>query len=751
MSKVLISLFVLFGINSILHAQNVDLVLNIADLRYEQKDYYGSLNYYQKAIELDSNNVDVLFKYARNLSAVNNHPKASRYYYKAYLLRGSEVYPTLPFLLAESYRSSGEYRKARRYYSKAIQPYRRERNSYWYKRINQSKESARWASRQNGKEIQASNMGGMVNSNYSDFAAMVHENQFYFSSLIADSVKGNGQIEDRHYFSRIYFKSVEDEADAMALKIGSDSKELNNKHLANPFVYQGLLYFSACDTNYQCQIWQAKIVDHSIRKAELLNKNINLPNTNNTQASLATIDKQTYLFFVSDRERGLGGLDIWVAKKESFGFDEPINLGPNINTPDNDITPYFSMLSQKLYFSSNWHSGYGGYDIFYAQKDKLSYTKPKNLGKGINSHADDYYFYPQEHTALLTSNRSTGNSEKSKSCCNDLFEVQFEEEIIAADSSVEEVAVSVEVLNKYLPLDLYFHNDTPDPNSKDSTTKSNYIELAKDYLAMEQEYIQLYSEIIPAKQVEESSLALNTFFEEEVNNGMEELEEFVPLLLKELESGSQIELSIKGFASGVSKSDYNLNLTKRRIESLINYLKIALNGAFNAYLDGTAPNGGSLKINKVPYGDFAIKQRFNEEDKINAVYSPLAAKQRKIELIGITNSSDNSQLNMEEQPIAKFNTEQYDLGQIANGTLIKRFFKLENKGKGELKIYNINSNCDCASIDYEETLAPGESQKLWLEIDTKALGGSSNIQFTVVSNSNPNILNLNVDFEVIEE
>jgi len=221
--------------------------------------------------------------------------------------------------------------------------------------------------------------------------------------------------------------------------------------------------------------------------------------------------------------------------------------------------------------------------------------------------------------------------------------------------------------------------------------------------------------------------------------------------LKELESGSQIELSIKGFASGVSKSDYNLNLTKRRIESLINYLKIALNGAFNAYLDGTAPNGGSLKINKVPYGDFAIKQRFNEEDKINAVYSPLAAKQRKIELIGITNSSDNSQLNMEEQPIAKFNTEQYDLGQIANGTLIKRFFKLENKGKGELKIYNINSNCDCASIDYEETLAPGESQKLWLEIDTKALGGSSNIQFTVVSNSNPNILNLNVDFEVIEE
>jgi len=754
MSKILLKVFTLLFIGVTvpsMKAQNITPMLEMAKDQMEAKDYFGALASHKRAMQIDSSDLEILYRYAQNLSAVNNHSGASRYYYKAYLMGAANKYPLLTYHLAESYRSSGEYRKARRYYGRALQSYRKQRDGYWYQRINQSKASAKWADRNNQKAIGTENLGTNINGSSAEYAGQLVDGMLYYSALIADSVKENSQIEDRDYMSKIYFydQAKEDEAKLLMLDEQSE-KMLKGQHLANPFIFKETLFFSACDTNLNCVILKGQITDKEISNIHKLNKNINYPGSNNTQAALAEIEGVTHLFFSSNRSGGLGGMDIWVAKEASFGFDEALNLGPVINSADDEITPYFSETSQRLYFSSNWHTGFGGFDVFESQLSSHAYEKPTNMGYGINTPSDDYYFSLSEGLAFLTSNRKKDNVEKGSNCCNDIFTLPFEEIVLKDSLLGEEKEVNVVVLNKYLPLQLYFHNDEPNPNSRDSLTKVNYRKLADSYVSRESEYIEQYRNLfIPKKQslaVEE----LNTFFEENVREGLSELDEFTPLLLKELEKGSNIEIAVKGFASALSASDYNLTLTKRRIKSIENYFSEVLEGAFQPYLGDNAANGGALSIKAVPYGDLAVQEAIDESNKVAAIYSPSAARQRRIELIAVTNSYESSQINLEKLGQVSFARTVYEIGEITQGELIERFFELSNTGEGALTIYNISSNCDCAAMEYETNIGAGQKQKLWTTIETQSLNGPQSIRFTVVTDSQKNLHELEVRFNVIE-
>jgi hypothetical protein len=757
MPRFLINILVLLSLSlsvSTLSSQNVALVLNVGDDLFEQGDYFASIGFYKKALQLDSGNAEILYKYGRNLVLINNPAKATRYLKKALIIDRDQQFPSTSFELAEAYRLSGDYRKARQYYNKAMQPYRNDRQSYWYKKINQQKDAAEWAYKNNNTSHgKPSNLGKLVNSNAAEFAATIHDKKLYFTALIADSLGvAENSIKDQHYYSRIFVKSLLNDEGTSPLKWDANAeKQFAKKHLANPAFFKDELYFSVCDTNFKCEIWKGKIENDQLSDLSKLNNNINDPSSNNTQAKPVSIDEVTYLFFVSDRKKGLGGLDIWVAKEEDFGFDQAVNLGPEINTPDNEITPFYHAKSNTLYFSSNWHIGFGGYDIFSAKGGPLHFKEVENLGWGYNSSYNDSYFEPIEGLATFTSNRHEGNTEKNN-CCNDLYESVFQVEETKEkeeDTLVLEV-VSIEVLNKYLPLELFFHNDQPNPNSRDTTTTLSYPDLASSYAQLRKEYEEKYLSSLPPRMREEAKGSLNYFFSEELPDGLEELAAFTPLLLKELSKGSKIELTIKGFASSLSASDYNLNLTLRRIASLINYFSSYENGALLPYLDDTAENGGELNINRVPFGEFAVKQNLTEEDKIAAIYSPAAIHERKIELIAVTNSNENSQINLEEQAAIDFNTRVYDLGIVQKGEEVKRFFQVENTGSAPLKLYNVSSNCECVSFDYPNTISPGEKERLWLSIDTEKLNGKINLQVLVVSNTTNNLNELTIDFTVAD-
>ncbi|MCR9253031.1 MAG: OmpA family protein [bacterium] len=95
------------------------------------------------------------------------------------------------------------------------------------------------------------------------------------------------------------------------------------------------------------------------------------------------------IYFVSDRKGGIGKLDIWVSRQnENDEWSIPENLGPTINTQFDDITPSIHPNNLTLYFSSEGHPGFGGYDLFMSEKNDRTWESPRNMGYPLNDEDD---------------------------------------------------------------------------------------------------------------------------------------------------------------------------------------------------------------------------------------------------------------------------------------------------------------------------------------------------------------------------
>jgi cell division septation protein DedD len=114
------------------------------------------------------------------------------------------------------------------------------------------------------------------------------------------------------------------------------------------------------------------------------------------------------LVFASTQPGGFGGWDIYVSNYTASGWSTPRNLGSPLNTAGNEVTPFFD--GKNLYFSSDWHRGLGGLDVFRAELGREEVSNVYHLGPGINSPRDDYGFVfdSGENLGYLTSTRNGG-------------------------------------------------------------------------------------------------------------------------------------------------------------------------------------------------------------------------------------------------------------------------------------------------------------------------------------------------------
>ncbi|MGF1637615.1 MAG: OmpA family protein [Cyclobacteriaceae bacterium] len=95
------------------------------------------------------------------------------------------------------------------------------------------------------------------------------------------------------------------------------------------------------------------------------------------------------LYFVSDRPGGVGKRDLWMTEIDENGEWKPAwNLGSNINTTEDEVSPFIHVNGFTLYFASRGHVGMGGFDLFFAERESDAWTKPENLGYPINNHDD---------------------------------------------------------------------------------------------------------------------------------------------------------------------------------------------------------------------------------------------------------------------------------------------------------------------------------------------------------------------------
>ncbi len=118
---------------------------------------------------------------------------------------------------------------------------------------------------------------------------------------------------------------------------------------------------------------------------------------------------ETKLFFASNRPDSYGGMDIYVSEWTGEQWSEPYNLGPEINTSKNEAFP-FIFENGTLFFASDGHEGYGGYDLYSVDISGRRWGAVTNLGPPFNSSADDIglILSPAGSEGYFTSSRSGG-------------------------------------------------------------------------------------------------------------------------------------------------------------------------------------------------------------------------------------------------------------------------------------------------------------------------------------------------------
>ncbi len=133
-------------------------------------------------------------------------------------------------------------------------------------------------------------------------------------------------------------------------------------------------------------------------------KSIELPfNSSSYSTGHGVIDTLGNLIFTSDMPGGYGGADLYMAKYSNGNWIDPVNLGPSINTPGNELFPFISAKGI-LYFSSDGWQGLGGLDVYSWNNGDLT---PNNLMAPINSNSDDFSIWLDEDTGsgYFSSNR----------------------------------------------------------------------------------------------------------------------------------------------------------------------------------------------------------------------------------------------------------------------------------------------------------------------------------------------------------
>lgn len=630
-----------------LSAQSLKAFEKAGDKAFAAKDYYTAYSYYFNAGQKAPEEIRLWYKQADAARNFNAYELAEDLFEKVVAADTAQRFPLAWFRLGQLRKVAGNYSEAIAAFSSflAEQP---EDNylSLWAK---EEIEACKWALSAASPEdltIRVEHLDKRINTPYSEFGPLPLGDTLYYSSYRYEF------SEDKHRPKRKLSKLLQS-INLSRGRLVPRGFNIADKHTAHATISPDAqrFYFTVCEyvsgSDIRCQIYYREKDRRGRWKREPkpMESNINVPGYTTTQPSIgfdSVLQKQV-LYFVSDRPGGKGKLDIWFTVLEEDKFAEPVNL-EQVNTPENEITPFFDDRNQVLYFSSERHPGLGGYDIFRIEKAE-NWGNIENLGPPVNSSFNDLYYAPSENgnTAWLTSNRpgSFYLDPNNKACCYDLWQVFYEEK---KDSTTTETAppppppvVTEEpelpsTLEEFLPLKLYFDNDEPDRRTRRRTTRKTYVSTFDKYYQRKSEYIRRFTEGMDEEAASDAALAIEAFFDEELKKGMDHLNRFSEILLQRLENGDTVEIVLKGFTSPRAETDYNDRLAQRRISCVRNQFQQWRDGIFEKYL-----NSGQLIISEAPFGETMVSAPVSDDlkDERNSIYSVEASRERRVEIVEV--------------------------------------------------------------------------------------------------------------------
>jgi tetratricopeptide (TPR) repeat protein/outer membrane protein OmpA-like peptidoglycan-associated protein len=429
--KILLVFLPLLLLNLTVYGQTKKAFIKEAELNYINKNFYAALVNFERALEFDENDTTLLIKAAESARQFDSYAKAAKIYSRILDSMSYTADPNLVFHLATMYQKMGKYDEAERKFQMFKSAYENQ-DSFLLKKTEKELASIAFAKtkvKETKSTISVERMENNVNTPYSEVGAIMYRKGMIYSSKQFEEV--NKKIKPPRKIAKLMEKPENESPKLLESSINKKNESVTNPCFSPDGKY---LYYTVCKyvsgSEKSCDLYKASIdAKGNISGEQRMPEPINIVGYTTTHPNVVYDNdlKKEILYFVSDRTGGSGGLDIWYSvKDEKYGFSQPVNI-KELNTPDNEVTPFYHDPSGYLYFSTDGRFGLGGFDVFKTQKTKDGFSDVVDIGMPVNSSYHDLYFHLSNDgdKALMSSNREGSLFLDSyyEACCFDIYDV----------------------------------------------------------------------------------------------------------------------------------------------------------------------------------------------------------------------------------------------------------------------------------------------------------------------------------------
>lgn len=522
------------------------------------------------------------------------------------------------FYLAKAYQINNEIRKAKQTYEKYLNfldPGDTLNINFVKRQIESCNNSEKL--KQNKVYFDSYNLGQNINDAYANFNPDISQNGntlvYMTSQKFQDVILYSKKTDGKWSVPVNLLPQVKSDGDQYVSSLSADGKTL---------------YLTKND-NFNSDIYVSYFNDSVWSEAVKLNKNIN---TKYWESHASESPDGSVLYFSSSRMKGYGGLDIYKSEKnpETGEWDEPVNLGPVVNTHFNEDCPFLTQDGKRLYFSSQGHENLGGFDIFYTEKSDLNnWTKPVNIGYPINSTDDDIFFSPHKngkgaYYSIFGKKDSYGGKDiyyLDIYSDNNPRKVKIKGVVIAPGFTAETKGkINIDVLESVtskkvaspeaeLPSGKFVFSISK-PGKYEVIASVNGYPDGKTEFIIPTDYsigeINIKTELKPVKK--EQILIPNIFFDFDKFSIRKEETYKIDKLFQILTENQDTKLEIRGYTDFIGNRNYNIKLGKNRSAEIVKLL--VSKGIGKERLKSTsAGEDNPIAINKFPDGSDSPKGR----------------------------------------------------------------------------------------------------------------------------------------------
>ena len=605
----------------------------LADKFFGNYSYVKATELYKEVLKKGDTSLHVLSRLGDCYYNNSKPEDAARWYEKTLQKYDSDVNPEYIYKYIQSLRSLGKYSEANEWMKKFTEIQNNDTRIKGYDPENISKYNE-LAKTEKDRVVKLVNLP--FNSKYSDFGSFIQNGQMYFaSSRNTDEKKLYSWNQEP--FLDIYKVSVEKKGDTIAYGSADfiNAEKINTDyHEASVALTKDgkTMYFTRDNVSKKNKVkYDQKGTTHlKLYKAELVgdawSEIVELPfNDDVFSTGHPTLSPDNkILYFVSDREGGLGQTDIYqVEIKEGGTYSEPVNLGEKVNTEGREMFPFVSQDST-FYFSSDGHLNLGFLDIFKSNVIKDENAQPENLGAPYNSGYDDFAFFlnpsveENDKTGYFSSNRPDGQgsddiySFDASVCMQTIKGITRDlntNEIIAG-ATVKLINEVGKVLEEVESNEIGEYEFTVDCNKKYTVvgSKVDYKDDLKEVPTDNENGKETEADLYLEPLINDNQIVINPiFFDFDKSNIRTDAQYELENIVDVMRAHPTMVIKIEAHTDSRGRDAYNMKLSDRRAKSTMDY--IISRGIAPERIESAIGYGESQLLNKC-----ANKVKCSEEE-----------------------------------------------------------------------------------------------------------------------------------------